>query len=175
MKTKTYGREYGITLAAIVFGGSIAIFGLNRTWQEAPTLELSDAFGASMVEALSGAQLITGAAASAWASLLCALAVLATRRFGRILAGLVLVFAGGFLALESVRSGSGGPVGTTTMWWVVVAIAGLIVVACGVLAILRGGLWPTLSRRYERGAKPVQEESAWDALDAGRDPTIASD
>lgn len=175
MKTKTYGREYGITLAAIVVGAGIAIFGLNRTWQEIPTLELPDAFGGSMSETVSGAQLITGAAASAWAALLCALAVLATRRFGRILAGLVLVLSGGFLTIESVRSGSGGSLETTTTWWLVVAIAGLIVVACGVLAILRGGLWPTLSRRYERGAKPVQEESAWDALDAGRDPSIADD
>lgn len=172
----TPAREYAWTLVGIVAGSASAIVCVNRDWQRSITTALPGADDTAIEVVASGAQLVTGSAAAAWAALLCALAVLATRRIGRTLAGAVLIVSGGYLAVQSVRFPSTVPVdGAATLWWIPTAVAGVVVLACGVLAIMRGGVWPTLGRRYERGARPVHEESAWDALDAGRDPTLTDD
>lgn len=172
----TPAREYGWTLSAIVAAGAAAILCVNRAWEYSITTALPGADETALEVVTSGAQLVTGSAAAAWAALLCALAVLATRRIGRTLAGAVLIVSGGYLAVQSVRFPSTVPGdGEATWWWVPTAIAGVVLLACGVLAIMRGGVWPRLGRRYERGARPVNEESAWDALDAGRDPTLTDD
>jgi uncharacterized membrane protein (TIGR02234 family) len=62
------------------------------------------------------------------------------------------------------------------VWPAVAATGALLVLAGGVLAILRGGRWAGMSGRYEREAgKPRAEagddKALWDALDRGDDPT----
>ncbi len=169
-------REYAGVLASIVIGAGTAIICLNRGWLITSTTVLPGADETSVEVVVSGSELVTGSAAAAWAALLCALAVLATRRFGRLLAGVVLIMSGGYLAVQGARSGLSAPDDVVvTSWWIPTAVAGSVILVTGVLAIARGGTWPTLSRRYERGARPVHEESAWDALDAGRDPTLPDD
>jgi hypothetical protein len=172
----TPAREYGLTLASIVAGSAVALFSLNRTWLITMEPVLPGAENSVLEETLSGAQLVTGAAAASWACLMCALAVLATRRAGRVLTGIVIVLAGLYLAIQAgLFPSSFGAQGSISSWWIPTLVAALLLLLSGGLTIVRGGVWPTLSQRYERGAKPAEKESAWDALDAGRDPTLADD
>jgi MFS family permease len=169
-------REYGLTLSAIVLGAAVALFSLNRAWLITTEPVLPGATNAVLEEAFTGAQMLTGASAASWAALMCALAVVATRRVGRVLAGIVIALAGLYLAVQSALfPASFGEQGSIASWWIPAMIAAVVLVLSGALVILRGRVWPTLSRRYERGAKPPEQESAWEALDAGRDPTLADD
>jgi len=124
----------------------------------------------------------------------------ATRRAGRVVVGLLLVLAGigvvvvagdfgtswgsslgagdNIQGLVYERAGVEGPLTTTvTPWWVVAVLAGLVVTAGGVLAIVTSRAWPQMGRRYERRegadapARAVAPKSAWDQLDEGVDPT----
>lgn len=172
----TRAREYAIVLSSIVVGAAVALFSLNRVWLTTTEPVLPGAENAVLEEAFTGAQVLTGASAASWACLLCALAVLATRRVGRVLTGVVIALAGLYLTIQSARFPSSfGSDGSISSWWISVMVAALILVLSGALAIVRGGSWPTLSRRYERGSKPPEQESVWEALDAGRDPTLADD
>jgi MFS family permease len=172
----TSAREYGLTLGGIVMAAAVALFSLNRAWLVTTEPVLPGAANAVLEEVLTGAQMLTGASAASWAALMCALAVLATRRVGRVLAGIVIVLAGLYLAVQSALfPASFGEQGSISSWWIPAMIAAVGLVLSGALVIVRGGVWPTLSRRYERGAKPAEQESAWEALDAGRDPTLADD
>lgn len=172
----TRAREYAIVLSSIVVGAAVALFSLNRVWLTTTEPVLPGAANAVLEEAFTGAQVLTGASAASWACLLCALAVLATRRVGRFLTGVVVALAGLYLAIQSARFPSTfGSDGSISSWWISAMVAALILVLSGALAIVRGGAWPTLSRRYERGSKPPEQESVWEALDAGRDPTLADD
>ncbi len=177
----TRAREYAIVLSSIVVGAAVALFSLNRVWLTTtepvlPGAALPGAANAVLEEAFTGAQVLTGASAASWACLLCALAVLATRRVGRVLTGVVVALAGLYLAIQSARFPSSfGSDGSISSWWISAMLAALILVLSGALVIVRGGSWPTLSRRYERGSKAPEQESVWEALDAGRDPTLADD
>jgi uncharacterized membrane protein (TIGR02234 family) len=67
----------------------------------------------------------------------------------------------------------------TSAWWAVAVLGGVLVAVGGLLAVLHGAMWPALGRRYERATRasdPHQgtnapEQSAWDLLDQGIDPT----
>jgi len=169
-------REYGLTLCGIVAGAAVALFSLNRSWLITTEPVLPGAANAVLEESFTGAQMLTGSSAATWAALMCALAVVATRRVGRVLAGIVIALAGLYLAIQSALfPASSGEQGSISSWWILAMIAAVVLVVSGALVIVRGGVWPTLSRRYERGAKPPEQESAWEALDAGRDPTLADD
>ena len=64
-------------------------------------------------------------------------------------------------------------------------LAGILGIAAGLLAVLRGRTWPAMGRRYERAGaaapqpaaarRPETDEdraqAAWKALDRGEDPT----
>jgi uncharacterized membrane protein (TIGR02234 family) len=70
-------------------------------------------------------------------------------------------------------------------WPVLVLVAGLLGVAAGLIAVLRGRSWPAMGRRYERDGAPApaaarttrpetdddRAQAAWKALDRGEDPT----
>ncbi|WTJ94548.1 TIGR02234 family membrane protein [Streptomyces sp. NBC_01537] len=75
---------------------------------------------------------------------------------------------------------------TTTAWPLLSAAGGALLLAAGIIALVRGRAWPAMSSRYDReGAepgmrrqrKPVVDpdrpEDLWKALDRGEDPTEA--
>jgi uncharacterized membrane protein (TIGR02234 family) len=130
-----------------------------------------------------------------------ALALLLVTRWARVgAAGLVGLCGVGVGAATASRLGDlvalGGPLAargspgvlvagsaTATAWpWVALA-GGAVLVAAGVFGGLGAHRWPGLSRRYERPATRREEAgpardggvidtvAAWDALDAGDDPT----
>jgi uncharacterized membrane protein (TIGR02234 family) len=101
----------------------------------------------------------------------------------------VRALAGGLTAASAEVPGIGPGAGRVTVeltsaWPLLALVAGLLGIGTGLLAVLRGGAWPAMGRRFERDAggasartarRPVTDEdraqAAWKALDRGDDPT----
>jgi hypothetical protein len=90
-----------------------------------------------------------------WLALAAVAGVVATRTWGRRIVGAVVAVAG---ALAVVGTGPQP-----------VSPAAVVCVITGVLALILGPSWPTMGGHYERAPS---EKSAWQALDAGEDPTL---
>jgi hypothetical protein len=82
-------------------------------------------------------------------------ALLASRGWFRRLVAVLIVLLGVGIAVDG---------GLTPV------IAGVLIVAGGVVATVAGQEWPSMSGRYERKAGPAQTDM-WAALDRGEDPT----
>ena len=194
----TPGRR-GLTVAiGLCLLGSLLVLGTaSRTWVEVVVLR-----GAVLPEttaSVRGSDLVTGLRAVGFVGLAGVLALLATRRTGRVLVGALLALCGAavvglvarvmgrlyqeallteqVLALSPVGVRTDGP---ATPWpWLCLA-GGALLAATGVLVALRGRRWAEMSRRYDapaaqQEAAPVDGEQAerrlWEALDRGEDPT----
>jgi len=70
-------------------------------------------------------------------------------------------------------SGDQNVVTVSTVWPVVAIVAGVLLLIGGLLTTAVGHRWPTLGAGYER--KSAQPRDAWEALDAGLDPTVGED
>lgn len=118
-------------------------------------------------------------------ALVAAVAVPATRRRGRVVAGL-LVLAGGVAGVVGSVASRGDarrhvrdalPSGASVVgdpWWVVAVVGSLLLAAVGAILVVRGPRWSALSSRYEPPAKRSAlsgDAGTWDALDRGEDPT----
>ena len=188
------GRSYRAALVLLLLGSVLALVSAGRTWVTAvagggglPTITV----------ALSGSDLQPAVTAIALLGLAAVAGLLATRRRGRVVIGVLMAAAGLVVVAlaidvastwnsllgvgDTIRSLVAEHVGTesaadTTLsaWWLGAAVGGLLVAAAGVLAVLRSRDWPQMGRRYERrddGASRAAE-SAWDQLDHGLDPTL---
>jgi uncharacterized membrane protein (TIGR02234 family) len=200
-------RELATAVLGAVLGGALALVAGGQAWatvtaqRRAPlppvSAELSGADAAPLVPA---AGLVLLAAA---------VALLAVRGAGRAAVGLLAVVAGAALTWSGLRALAGGlddagsdlpglaggtvsgtSADVSATWPVLATVAGLVAVATGALAVLRGRTWPAMGRRYERtgaaapapAAAPVRPRTdedraveAWKALDRGEDPTEAPD
>jgi len=189
-------RSFRAALALLAAGAGLLLLASGRIWSttvagggDLPTVTVD----------LTGSDLIAGGAVALL--VLAGIAgLLATRRVGRVVVGVLLVlaglgvvfFAGRFGATWSSSLGDGdtiqglvfdrvgtvAPLSTTvTPWWVAALLAGVLVMAGGALAIATSRSWPEMGRRYERrdGAdapeRDARPRSAWDQLDEGIDPT----
>ncbi|MFI6812839.1 Trp biosynthesis-associated membrane protein [Nonomuraea sp. NPDC050328] len=177
---KTRGpRERGAWLAVTALGGVLALVASGREWAEVTggdTPGLAEATGSLLVPAL---------APLAWAALAGVVAVLATKGIGRRLVGALIAVCGAGVAVLSWRAtGSGAArealradVLTQGTAWPYLAMAGgVVLLAAGVFAAVRGGRWSGMSDKYARqkNAPQKDEKSLWDALDRGEDPTLSS-
>lgn len=135
-------------------------------------------------------------AAAALIAIAGAIAIPATRRVGRTVAG-VLLLAGGMMAIVEalLRRHTGTrdlrhqlPADATahaTGWPYVAVVGGVLLFAVGVVLVVRGRSWASLSARYDApgaakdrserpggAAAPTPTDAVtWDALDRGEDPT----
>ncbi|WP_425582614.1 TIGR02234 family membrane protein [Streptomyces thermolineatus] len=182
-----------------VAGAALAFFAAGRTWAEG-TVAL--ATGSTRV-AVEGQDVTAVPSAMALVGLAALVAVMATRRAGRLLVSALLAFAGAAalvtallgagdtaaLEAEAARAAGLTAVEVTavarTAWPWAAATGGALLLAAGLLAVLRGRLWPGMSSRYDApgaaGAKarrgsaavvdPERPEDVWKALDRGEDPT----
>ena len=103
-----------------------------------------------------------------------AVAVLATRGGWRTAVGVVALLAAlwisGLVLLGDLLTITDGETGTG--WPVVAFGSGLLGVWGAVLVVRRGSGWPSMSNRYERGARAAAKPTnAWDVIDRGGDPT----
>lgn len=200
--TRSRRELAGAVLLAAV-GGALLLLAASRGWvtlrvdRKAPLPPLRRTISGSDAQPLLYALGLVGLAA--------AVAILATRRIGRLVIG-TLLLAAGVLTLQraisdlngmapghvlSLLEDAGPVVGVATgahtvvdlrMVWVSCAvIAAVLLVASGVLTVMRAGAWPVMGRKYERGhgaAKPapdaaaaVSDRNLWDAMDRGDDLT----
>ncbi|MEU4834955.1 Trp biosynthesis-associated membrane protein [Streptosporangium sp. NPDC023615] len=208
----TAGREPWIWLGACVAGALPVLLAAGRDW-------FTVTYGTRQV-ALSAAELAPALGPAAWAALAAAVAVLATGGLWRAVVGAVLALCGaGVVAASWWGSGTDAalrlaaeraPTATATgavphlvpapAWPLVAGAGGVLLLAAGVAAVLRGGRWPGMSGRYDRpgtagpgagrpapgssapsGPSAVSPPSAaseralWDAIDEGTDPTAGPD
>ncbi|MEO3871655.1 Trp biosynthesis-associated membrane protein [Nonomuraea sp. B12E4] len=153
-----------------------------------------------LLESDAGAAVPTGGELSpvltplALAGLAGVVAVLATKGIGRRVVGGLLALCGagaaagtwaavnagtvtGWLRDRNVMQGQHDlPWEVVPLWPAVAAAGAALVIAGGVVAIVRGSRWAGMSARFERaatpaGARPRDDRSLWEALDRGDDPT----
>jgi uncharacterized membrane protein (TIGR02234 family) len=184
----------GAVLGAVVAGG-LALFAGGQPWADVTTERRPPL--PPVAETLSGADAAPLVPAAGLVLLAAAVALLAVRRAGRQVVGLLVAVAGGVLSWSGIRGLTGDAAataepqvrGTTTAEvlaaWPAVALAGgLLGVAVGILVVVRGRTWPAMGRRYERPAGSAETatrtaartdedraQDAWKAMDRGEDPT----
>ncbi len=181
--TQADRRGLGLAVTGCVVSGATALFAVGRAWlhYSVPRDGLPD------LRATATGHAVAQPAATLALVVLAGVVVFpATRGIGRRVAGAVLALAGlgiGYAALLTILfttdqvSGVGSDRlldGSTTAWPWVTLVAGVLGAACGVLAVVGSGRWPSMGRRYESGrAKdgPLTEVGMWDRLDEGDDPT----
>lgn len=146
----------------------------------------------AMATAVTGRELTGATSALGWAALAGLAALVATRGWARVGVGALLAVFGGGIAAASAGAASearlvaavraksvlaqaaGASAVHPTSWWLVSVTGGVLVVAAGLWAAVRGRRWPGMSSRYDPGAAPVATTDPvdlWRSLDRGEDPT----
>lgn len=174
-------RSYSLTLVVLLLAGAAVLASAAMPWALAG-VPLIEGSGRSTQQAWAGSLLAPLAQATGVVALAGVGGIIATRRAGRMIVGLLLFLAGASGAWASARvmtggvvavPGSGEPASLT--WWPWVALAGCLLVALvGGLTVAIGRRWPRLGGRYE-GRRNPSGASPWDAMDAGQDPTAGHD
>lgn len=163
----TARRELVVAVALSLAGAALGLLAASQPWAHvtvAPPKPLP-----TVQAALSGRDLAPAAAALSLVGLAGVLALAATRRFGRLVVGLVLLLAGAGMVATSHVSAAGvagsdalarAVPGATlhaaalqirrTDWWLPSIAGGALLVAAGALTAVRGRRWAALSARYER-------------------------
>jgi uncharacterized membrane protein (TIGR02234 family) len=182
----TARRELLTAAGLCVLGAALVLVALSRAW-------ISHRIGTaplpSRTETVVGTHLASGARPLALVGVAGVAAVPATRRLGRLLVGVVVALAGVGVVLVVARAlidpaGAvrrapllvdahiGGAVGLGG-WPYVALLGALLLVAAGLLIVVRGRSWASMSSRYDAPAQRPREGEAslWEALDRGEDPT----
>ena len=181
-------RELLLAAALCLLGSAFVLLAMSRGW-------LSYTFPAAeplppRVVSVTGAELAPGARALALLGLAAVAALPASRGRLRTAVGALVALAGvGCLVvlgrvladpltaarhsepLRFDRHLTGSP--DLGGWPYAAVVGGLLLLAAGVLVVVRGRRWAELSSRYDAPSapKPASEASLWDALDRGEDPT----
>ncbi|MFD1937738.1 MULTISPECIES: Trp biosynthesis-associated membrane protein [Nonomuraea] len=179
-------RELGIWLLLCAAGAGLPLLAAGRVWT-------SVTYGAAAPVELAGGDLAPAVQPLALASLAAVVALFATKGVWRRIVGGVLALCGAGIALLSWQGVAGSaarelaarrnPVGAATQdvtaiahtaWPYLAAAGGALLIAGGVLAVLRATGWAGMSGRYDRpgsAAGPRDDKSLWEAIDRGDDPT----
>ena len=192
-------RELTAAVVGAVVAGALALSSGGQAW--ATVTAERDAPLPPVTAELTGSDAAPLVSATGVVLLAAAVALLAVRGAGRRLVGLLMAVAGGVLGWSGVRALTGGladaatelpavgrvagqvTVDVAATWPALAIAAGVLGAAAGLLAVLRGGNWPAMGRRYERAGaetppaptRPLTDDdraqAAWTALDRGEDPT----
>jgi len=180
-----------------------ALICAGRSWAVGPVAALPPLPARELV--LTGTQAGAPISGLAVLGLAGAVAVVAARGWPRVAVGVVLLLAGGTLAVVGAGFDAGSAFATQGMfpmrvrrtgWSLLAAGCGAGLAVAGLLVVLCGRGWSTLSRRYESPAARRQDASPtatqqtgqragraeaqegapserelWEALDRGEDPT----
>jgi uncharacterized membrane protein (TIGR02234 family) len=195
-------RELTGAVAGGVVAGALALSAGGQEWA-AVTADRTPPLP-PLTDVLTGSEAAPLVAAAGLVLLAAAVALLAVRGNGRTVVGLLMAAAGGVLGWSGVRALAGGlresstevpgvgrvpgpiVVEVSAVWPTLTVLAGVLGIAAGLVAVLRGRSWPAMGRRYERAgtaagpASPAtrraetdedRAQAAWKALDRGEDPT----
>jgi hypothetical protein len=185
----TRRRQLTLAIVACVVAAALVLLATSRTWTVVVT-ERPAPLG-PVRQARSGAALYPWLPALGLAALAGAVAVPATRGWGRVAVGAVLALCGlGVVAGAVTGIARGVPVG----WPLLCGLGGFAVAGAGAVTVARGRTWPAMGSRYERassrpapraaetdgraaetdGPAPpagLTDAQVWDAIDRGEDPT----
>ncbi len=179
-----------VVLGLILLGAAAVLLAAAQTWLSAAWER--PGFPAVRVD-LSGGEAVPIVRAAGFVALAGVVAVLATRRRGRLVVG-ALVAAVGVAAVigcllfavsdqSSADAELAQAAGETTAtvhatelsvsgWAPIAGAGGAVVAAGGVLTVLRGARWPVMGGRYDAPAGSARRhDDPWAALDQGEDPT----
>lgn len=193
-------RSIAVALLLGVVGAAVVLTAGSLTWQHGST-----GFGDGTMRVSVSGSTVTGLpGALAMVGLAALVAVFAVRGAARVVvAGLLALCGVGVIAAALLATGDTAALAeaaanatgltrasvegrTGTAGPVVSAVGGLLVLAAGLVALLRSRDWPGMSSRYDRdGAAPARPahrprraefdpdrpEDLWKALDRGEDPT----
>ncbi|MGW2154143.1 TIGR02234 family membrane protein [Nonomuraea sp. NPDC001699] len=203
-------RELWAWLGLTVLGSCLVLLAAGRGWVRVLGGQAADA------AAPTGGDLSPVLTPLGLAGLAGVVAVLATKGAGRRVVGVLVALcgagaaAGTWSALASatvtgwlrehnaMRAMAGLPWEPVPAWPVVAGLGAFLLLAGGVLAVVRGGRWTGMSGRYERAAatsgdgtgdraddrggavaasarRAHDDRELWDALDRGDDPTESPD
>ncbi|MFV2179574.1 TIGR02234 family membrane protein [Actinomadura sp. LOL_016] len=199
----TPGRERGLTALLCAAGAGLVLLAAGRTWATVT----ADGAITPFTQELTGGDLGGAPGALGWAGLAGLAALFATRGRVRAAVGALIALFGvgaGYAAATAARGShvaaeagdksallklGADPSVHVNAWWTVSVAGGVLLVAAGLIALLRGSRWPGMSARYERtgpaGARapgasgprraPAGDDPSamWRSLDRGEDPTDA--
>ncbi len=159
----------------------------TRTWA---TGTVSDTITGALHTSVKGSTAAPTAVAGGLVSAAAIVALLASRRVGRVVAALAMVLGGALSTYGALRvaldpagvlrakvAGEDGHAaaavsGAGASFWVwPAAFCSLALIGMGVLALVAGRRWSGLGRRYDAPTTAVVSD--WDQLSAGTDPTAA--
>ncbi|TFE33410.1 Trp biosynthesis protein [Frankia sp. B2] len=188
-------RERTLAVLGCLLGAGVVLVSGGATWVSARVSgPRGGADGGAVAAPLAvhwtGGALASTATALALVGLAAAVAIVATRRIGRLVIGVLTAAAGAGIAYVAGRIGwdplptlretdqvrqlvPGGQariddVSQTIAPWLSFA-GGLLLILVGALVVLRGRSWPAMSGRYQ--ARDATPADAWDAIERGHDPT----
>jgi uncharacterized membrane protein (TIGR02234 family) len=168
-------RELAVAVVLAVLGGGLALFAASRTWVVIETPRPAPL--PSVEETRSGRDAVPWAAAMAFVGLAGGIALLATKRIGRLVVGAIVALSGAVMIAGGVAGWrttgeTFQDVEVAVLWPAASIVGGVAALLAGVLAVARGRHWAQLGAKYDAPgtAKPA-ENDVWDALDRGEDPT----
>lgn len=191
----TPGRERGLTALLCAAGAGLVLLAAGRTWATVT----ADGAITPFTRELTGGDLGGAPGALGWAGLAGLAALFATRGRVRAAVGALIALFGVGIGYAAAMSARGSHVAAEALdesallklgadpsvhvnaWWTVSVAGGVLLVAAGLVTLLRGARWPGMSARYERTgpaapgprrAPAGDDPSAlWKSLDRGEDPT----
>jgi hypothetical protein len=167
----TARRELRVAVLLCLVGSALVLFALSRTWYS--VVDSQQLTIDAVRTAVKGTKVVSGAAALGYVGLAGVVALAATKRWGRVVVGVLVLAAGVGIVVDvaqaSVPSGASG-------WAMLTVTGGVVLALSGVLVAARGRTWAALSSSYEAPAvraeePPATDKAVWDALDRGEDPT----
>jgi uncharacterized membrane protein (TIGR02234 family) len=177
-------RELLLTVGLCLLGSALVLLAVSRAWVSAHTA-VAPPLPARTFEQV-GSKLAPGARALALVGLAAVAALPATRARGRVVVGVLVAAAGAGIAAVVGRALadpsaalSRAPIAEAHVadvglggWPYVALLGALLLIAAGVLVVVRGRRWTSMSSRYDAPTRgPRGEASLWEAFDRGEDPT----
>jgi Tryptophan-associated transmembrane protein (Trp_oprn_chp) len=158
----TARRELATVILTDAAGAALVLFAGSRVWLHVATQRPAPL--PPLVETRTGAALHPWLTALALVALAGAGALLATRGALRQVVGVLMALCGA--AAAATAAAAAHPTG----WPLLAAGGGVLILAAGVAAAIRGGRWPAMGTRYDR-PRTVSRPGLWEAIDRGEDPT----
>lgn len=182
-------RSYRRALLVLSVGAVLLLVAFAMPWATVQLPLVAGATAGTRAHEFTGRDLLGGAGAAGWVCLAGVAGILATRSWGRILVGAIVVLAGlgaaaacivfairpsGVIenATKALAGSSASISVATTPWWVLSLLGGAVAALAGAWTLRSGRRWPAMGSRYERSPRAASTTSAWDALDKGTDPTV---
>ena len=165
-------RELQLAVLLCLLGSALVLFALGQTWYRAAESQrlTIDAVSTSV----RGSQLVSGARALGYVGLSGVVALAATKSWGRVIVGVLVLAAGVGIVIDVARAIQDGPATPSGWAWPTLA-GGVVLGLSGALVAVRGRKWAALSSSYQvpaaRAQEPASDKAVWDALDRGEDPT----